>query len=68
MSNKLLKKVIDKYSFSGAKSFDVVNPATNKSICRLEEKSSEYVEDSILVAKHAQNIFKIFLQAKNRSY
>lgn len=58
MSNRLLKRVIDKYSFSGAKSFDVVNPATNKSICRLEEKSSEYVEDSILVAKHAQNIFK----------
>ncbi|MBK2109534.1 NAD-dependent succinate-semialdehyde dehydrogenase [Francisella tularensis] len=64
MSNDLLNKVISKYSFAGNRSFTVVNPATNQVICSLEQKSAEYVEDSILVSKHAQNAFRNKLAAE----
>jgi succinate-semialdehyde dehydrogenase/glutarate-semialdehyde dehydrogenase len=57
-NNKLLKRILDKYSFSGSNSFELKNPANGELICRLEEKSSQFVKDSILVSKHAQNIFK----------
>ncbi|WP_277817663.1 aldehyde dehydrogenase family protein [Francisella tularensis] len=64
MSNNLLNKVISKYSFAGNRSFTVVNPATNLDICSLEQKSVEYVEDSILVSKHAPNAFRNKLAAE----
>ncbi|AIT09707.1 succinate-semialdehyde dehydrogenase [Candidatus Francisella endociliophora] len=56
--NKLLEKVIKKYSFNGDENFELKNPATDELICKLEAKSAEYVRDNILVSKHAQNIFK----------
>lgn len=42
----------------------VVNPTTNQVICNLEEKSAQYVEDSILVSKDAQNAFRNKLAAE----
>ncbi|API87728.1 NAD-dependent succinate-semialdehyde dehydrogenase [Francisella uliginis] len=56
--NKLLKKVLQKYSYTGKNSFELINPATGELICQLEQKSSQYVKDSILVSKHTQNVFK----------
>lgn len=56
--NKLLDRVLEKYAYTGKNSFELINPATNELICKLEQKGSQYVKDSILVSKHAQNIFK----------
>lgn len=56
--NKLLKKVLQKYSYTGKNSFELINPATGELICQLEQKSAQYVKDSILVSKHTQNVFK----------
>lgn len=57
-NNKLLKRITKKYQYTGANNFKVTNPATDETICVLEEKSVEYVRDSILASKHTQNIFK----------
>ncbi|QIW09257.1 NAD-dependent succinate-semialdehyde dehydrogenase [Francisella sp. LA112445] len=56
--NKLLNRVLQKYSYIGENSFELVNPATGEILCQLESKSAQYVKDSILVSKHTQNVFK----------
>ncbi|ASG67145.1 succinate-semialdehyde dehydrogenase (NADP(+)) [Francisella halioticida] len=56
--NKILNKILEKYSYTGKNNFEIINPATGEFICQLEEKSALYVKDSILVSKHTQNIFK----------
>ncbi|MBD2809223.1 aldehyde dehydrogenase family protein, partial [Francisella tularensis] len=42
--------------------------ATNQVICSLEQKSVEYVENSILVSKHAQYAFRNKLAAEQSKF
>jgi succinate-semialdehyde dehydrogenase/glutarate-semialdehyde dehydrogenase len=56
--NKLLQKILNKYSFSGKSSFELRNPATDELICSLEEKSADYTQKAIAKSKDAQAIFK----------
>ncbi|QIV96683.1 succinate-semialdehyde dehydrogenase/glutarate-semialdehyde dehydrogenase [Allofrancisella inopinata] len=55
LDNKLLTRVINRYSFHGINSFEVINPATDELICKLEAKDTEYIQKSINSSKQAQN-------------
>ncbi|MGQ4005799.1 NAD-dependent succinate-semialdehyde dehydrogenase [Francisellaceae bacterium CB300] len=56
--NKLLQKILNKYSFSAENSFELRNPATDELICSLEDKSAEYTQGTIAKSKNAQETFK----------
>ena len=56
--NKLLQKILNKYSYNEANSFELRNPATNERIVKLESKSSDYVSHCIQHSAKAQKQFK----------
>lgn len=56
--NKLLQKILNKYSSSDEDSFELRNPATNELICTLENKSIEYTQNAIDKSCKAQESFK----------
>ena len=56
--NKLLQKILNKYSFSGDDSFELKNPATDELIVKLEDKSSDYVRLCIEKSANAQKQFR----------
>ena len=56
--NKLLQKVLGKYSHNQSDSFELRDPATDELIVKLESQSSCYVKDCIQYAEDAQKQFK----------
>lgn len=58
LNNKVLQKILNKYSCAAENSFELRNPATDGLICSLENKSAKYVQNAIAKSKQAQAIFK----------
>lgn len=56
--NRLLQKILNKYSSSDKDSFDLRNPATDALICSLENKSINYTQNAINKSKKVQRSFK----------
>ncbi|MCL4110908.1 UNVERIFIED_CONTAM: hypothetical protein GTU68_030100 [Idotea baltica] len=58
LNNKVLQKILNKYSCAVENSFELRNPATDGLICSLENKSAKYVQKAIAKSKQAQVVFK----------
>ncbi|QLE79407.1 NAD-dependent succinate-semialdehyde dehydrogenase [Francisella sp. Scap27] len=58
LNNKVLQKILNKYSCVAENSFELRNPATDGLICSLENKSAKYVQKAIAKSKQAQVVFK----------